>query len=929
MKTLRVLACVVLISMTAASGAGREFYVAPDGNDGNVGTEATPFATLGRARDAVRQVKASDGLPAGGITVWIRGGRYFVEETLLLTPADSGAKGKPVRYVGYPGEKPVFSGGRVVKGWYRFKRDREDVADAAKDKLWVADIPKGWRTHNLFCDGEKMLRSQSVESSSVYRKLPNIVKWGPVDPKGQVLTFPDGALDGVPTNGDAELWLPLRYWAFSLPVLRDVNPKTNTARRCSKMPSYHIPRKKGRYGYFGFPFRIENVLRYIDKPGEWCVDSQRGKLYFWPPQAVVHNSEIIATKVVNLVRLQGDDDARQWVKHIHFLNLELTQSDRIPEDEWPARWVVRNFSPADGAIRMEGVEHITIKGCRFAHPGCWAVFAHEHAIGNEFVSNEIAYPGAGGIGLAGFGPGRRDENKHNVISYNYIHNLGRAGYFGGPGIQYYHSGNNTAVGNLVYNAPYCAVSITGVMDADWKRKREPVRHGNHDSFGHYGQIYNRRWDELPKEWRDNWLKGQGKLTVWDVQPYSFTRNNVFTHNIVIEPETHSTEGGAFYASGGTAGGNVWSKNLVYKSGRINESTLFATDGPHFYDFTISHNIVWCEWPLLCVDNSSYNKKTIAGKPANYHAPGNYYVKLDGATNSVGYRKNSPGSKDKFVDLYAEIFRTVQQAGGWPGDPPTYLLPIIGMPVVQILPLSRELDDMEKITINVYGQYEEVRYTLDGSEPTRSSTLYTGPFDLDKAATVKAAAFYGPRSSRNPMVTMRRSRIRVSKYKVSLTKAPLPAVVVDQKILQPGLAYLYYGGQAATTGGALSAMPQFDPDQAHKTGFVKDITLAPKAHDNNFAFKYDGYIKIAKTGTYTFTLASDDGSQLFVDDKLVVDNNGRHGLLAKTGQVNLAAGFHRITLTYFDAGGQAKLEVKYKGPGLSEQKLPATMLYSEK
>jgi len=251
-----------------------------------------------------------------------------------------------------------------------------------------------------------------------------------------------------------------------------------------------------------------------------------------------------------------------------------------------------------------------------------------------------------------------------------------------------------------------------------------------------------------------------------------------------------------------------------------------------------------------------------------------------------------------------------------------------MPVVQVLPLSRELGNKEKITINVYGQYEEVRYTLDGSEPTRSSTLYTGPFYLDKAATVKAAAFYGPRSSRNPMITMRRSRIRASKYKVSLTKASLPAVKVNRAKLKAGLSYLYYGGQAATTGGALSAMPQFDPDQAHKQGFVKEITLAPKAHDNNFAFKYDGYIKIGGAGVYSFTLASDDGSQLFINDKLVVDNNGRHGMIAKTGQVNLAAGFHKITVTYFDAGGNAKLELKYKGPGVSEQQVPANVLYYE-
>ena len=72
MKMGRLLICIVLLGMTVASGAGREFYVALDGDDGNQGTKGAPFATLDRARDAVRQIKASDGLPAGGITVWIR-----------------------------------------------------------------------------------------------------------------------------------------------------------------------------------------------------------------------------------------------------------------------------------------------------------------------------------------------------------------------------------------------------------------------------------------------------------------------------------------------------------------------------------------------------------------------------------------------------------------------------------------------------------------------------------------------------------------------------------------------------------------------------------------------------------------------------------------------------------------------------------------
>ena len=104
--------------------------------------------------------------------------------------------------------------------------------------------------------------------------------------------------------------------------------------------------------------------------------------------------------------------------------------------------------------------------------------------------------------------------------------------------------------------------------------------------------------------------------------------------VTIEPETHATEGGAFYASGGVASGTEWSGNLVYKSGVMDESAVFATDGPEFYDFTVSHNIAWCEQALLCVHCGGYNREVIAGRPSNFRAFENYYVKLEGATSSA-------------------------------------------------------------------------------------------------------------------------------------------------------------------------------------------------------------------------------------------------------------------------------------------------------
>jgi hypothetical protein len=66
----------------------------------------------------------------------------------------------------------------------------------------------------------------------------------------------------------------------------------------------------------------------------------------------------------------------------------------------------------------------------------------------------------------------------------------------------------------------------------------------------------------------------------------------------------------------------------------------------------------------------------------------------------------------------------------------------------------------------------------------------------------------------------------------------------------------------------------------------------------FAIDYTGKFWIADPGMYTFSLLSDDGAKLYIDDQVVVDNDGVHAPLEKTGEVQLAGGLHSIRLSYF-------------------------------
>ena len=89
---------------------GTNYYVATYGSDQNDGSTNHPFLTLERARNAIH----TNGLPPGGVRVWIHGGTYRRTNTFSLAAADSGRTGSPVVYAACPGETPVFTTGTPV-----------------------------------------------------------------------------------------------------------------------------------------------------------------------------------------------------------------------------------------------------------------------------------------------------------------------------------------------------------------------------------------------------------------------------------------------------------------------------------------------------------------------------------------------------------------------------------------------------------------------------------------------------------------------------------------------------------------------------------------------------------------------------------------------------------------------------------------------
>lgn len=96
--------------------------------------------------------------------------------------------------------------------------------------------------------------------------------------------------------------------------------------------------------------------------------------------------------------------------------------------------------------------------------------------------------------------------------------------------------------------------------------------------------------------------------------------------------------------------------------------------------------------------------------------------------------------------------------------------------------------------------------------------------------------------------------------------------------------------------------------------------------DRFTNVFKSKLSVPKSGRYTFFTTSDDGSRLYIDDELIVNNDGPHGMVEKSGNVSLVSGMHSIRVNYFDSGGGDGLKVSWSGPGVKKQEIPAENLF---
>src|SRR5690606_17433346 len=201
-----------------------------------------------------------------------------------------------------------------------------------------------------------------------------------------------------------------------------------------------------------------------------------------------------------------------------------------------------------------------------------------------------------------------------------------------------------------------------------------------------------------------------------------------------------------------------------------------------------------------------------------------------------------------------------------------------------------------------GNQAEIRYTIDGSIPTKSSELYTHPFKLQESAVVTAKAFLGDNEESNTSTAYFRMVKKDSKN---------------------GVRYTYYEGKD------WQFVPVFEKLDPIKKGNKYEFRIDDiNQRGEQYGIQFKALLHIEKAGEYRFYLNSDDGSNLYINGEKVVDNDGGHGTIERMGEISLETGMQQITVDYHNQAGGAWLDVFYKGPGIPKQIIPADKLYLE-
>ena len=536
-------------------------YVSPGGNDSNEGTKDRPFATIGRAQQEVRSLIKGKGLPEKGIVVYLRGGRYFLQDSVIFTKEDSGTEERPVVYRSYPGEEVRLIGGREVPNFKPLTDEAilRRLPEESRGKVWVADLKelgiteygelknRGYGTPQA--GGMELIYNGNVMPMSRYPNEGWLRVADLVDPAPEWV-FRDTPYDRCrfkysgnrPERWTEEddVWLK-GYLGPRVPYIVkhakvtsiDTKNKIIYVAEDPRWKDVKDPADIGSRISKGGPYFAYNLLSEIDMPGEWYLDRKSGRLYFWPVGDNIKGETIVSTFDKPIVEFKDTS---------HMVLYKLTI-----EGTWRT------------AIEMTGGENNLIAGCVIRNTGQWAGKIHRgwaHAI----VGCDMYDLGEGGIELEEridynlrYRPALAPERRRKLIptrhlaENNHIYRFNRL--CGGNNAAINISGIGQRVShNLINDTPHYAVNI-----------------GNNNHILEFNEIH-----DVVAHSRE-----LGAIYTWDgAQCLTFRGNilkNNFLHHITGHYSPNPTHGCVAVHIDGISANVTLSGNILFRTNGISSS----------------------------------------------------------------------------------------------------------------------------------------------------------------------------------------------------------------------------------------------------------------------------------------------------------------------------------------------------------------------
>ncbi|ATP59285.1 peptide-binding protein [Pedobacter ginsengisoli] len=356
------------LSLIINQASGKDIYVSPKGNDKNPGTLEKPFASIKKAQLIARNT-------SGKVVIYLRGGTYYLSETVVFTPEDSRKKNAGLTIKPYANEKVIVSGGtRLNLKWesYKGKIMKARVnGDQMFDQLFINQRQQRMARYPNYNPSVRFFAGSSADALSPER----IASWK------------------NPTGGFIHALHKAEWGGYQYQITGK-----DTEGKLKMEGGYQNNRQMGMHDKYRF---VENIFEELDTIGEWFYNKDEKLLYYYPEKSVTNlaAAKVEIPRLKHLFEFKGSE--KNPVRNINIEGLELTHTLRTfmqtKEPLLRSDWTIYR----GGAVLMEGAESCQVNACYFNHVGGNAVFLSNYNRNNKISGCHIAYAGASGVCFVG------------------------------------------------------------------------------------------------------------------------------------------------------------------------------------------------------------------------------------------------------------------------------------------------------------------------------------------------------------------------------------------------------------------------------------------------------------------------------------------------------------------------------------------------